>query len=392
VIISDEQVARLRNETPSCSEVIHFNHAGASLMPDPVFRAVTEHLKLERQIGGYEAEALVEDAMRSFYSGFAELLRVAPEEIAFVENATRAWDMAFYALPLKKGDRIITHSSEYASNYLAFLHSAKRRGIEIDVAPSDSSGQIDVTSLGALMQASTKMINLVHVPSQGGLVNPAEEVGRFAKQHGLIYFLDACQSVGQIDLDVSKIGCHVLSGTGRKFLRGPRGTGFLYVSNEILKDLDPPFIDMRAATWIDASTYELAAGARRFENWESYVAGRVGLAAAVDYAREIGLPAIEERVTYLANRLRTSLSEIDGVNVRDLGTSKCGIVTFDIEGESPTDLSHRLRESGVNISVTGPETAQLDFTERDITELARASVHYLNTETEIERFCDLLAH
>ena len=149
---------------------------------------------------------------------------------------------------------------------------------------------------------------------------------------------------------------------------------------------------MRAATWVNASTYELAAGARRFENWESYIAGRVGLAAAVDYVRKIGLPAIEERVTYVANQLRTSLSEIDGVNVRDLGTSKCGIVTFDIEGESPTDLSHRLRESGVNISVTGPESAQLEFAERDITELARASVHYINTETEIERFCDLIAH
>jgi selenocysteine lyase/cysteine desulfurase len=272
------------------------------------------------------------------------------------------------------------------------LHLAKRRGIEIDVAPSDPSGQIDVSRLDALLRPSTKVINLVHVPTGGGLVNPAEEVGRFAEQHGLTYFLDACQSVGQIDLDVSRIGCHVLTGTGRKFLRGPRGTGFLYVSNKILNDLEPPFIDMHAATWVDASTYELAAGARRFENWESYIAGRVGLTAAVDYAREIGVPAIEERVTHIANQLRTSLSEIDGVNVRDLGASKCGIVTFDIERESPTDLMYRLRDSGVNISVVGPESAQLDFADRDISELARASVHYINTETEIERFCELLAH
>ena len=389
--ISDKQVAELRSETPSCSKVIHFNHAGASMMPDPVFGAVVRHLELERDTGGYEAAALAEDAMRSMYSGFAKLLRVMPEEIAFVENATRAWDMAFYALPLKAGDRIITHSSDYSSNYLAFLHLAKRSGIEIDIAPSDSSGQIDVTRLDALLQPSTKVINLTHVPTQGGLVNPAAEVGRFAREHGLTYFLDACQSVGQIDLDVTEIGCHVLSGTGRKFLRGPRGTGFLYVSNEILQDLNPPFIDMHAATWTDASNYELAAGARRFENWESYIAGRIGLGAAVEYALKIGLPAIEDRVTYLADRLRASLSEIDGVNVRDLGSSKCGIVTFEKEGQRATDLMHRLRENGVNISVIGPESAQLDFAERDINELARASVHYINTETEIERFCDFVA-
>ena len=389
--ISDKRVAELRSETPSCSKVIHFNHAGASMMPDPVFGAVVRHLELERDTGGYEAAALAEDAMRSMYSGFAKLLRVMPEEIAFVENATRAWDMAFYALPLKAGDRIITHSSDYSSNYLAFLHLAKRSGIEIDIAPSDSSGQIDVTRLDALLQPSTKVINLTHVPTQGGLVNPAAEVGRFAREHGLTYFLDACQSVGQIDLDVTEIGCHVLSGTGRKFLRGPRGTGFLYVSNEILQDLNPPFIDMHAATWTDAANYELAAGARRFENWESYIAGRIGLGAAVEYALRIGLPAIEDRVTHLADRLRASLSEIDGVNVRDLGSSKCGIVTFEKEGQRATDLMHRLRENGVNISVIGPESAQLDFAERDITELARASVHYINTETEIERFCDFVA-
>lgn len=391
MIITDEQVAKLRSETPACNEIIHFNHAGASLMPEPVFRAVTRHLELERDIGGYEAAADAENLIRGFYSGFAEMLRVLPEEIAFIENATRAWDMAFYALRLNEGDRVITHSAEYASNYLAFLHLAKRRGIKIDIAPSDASGQVDVARLNEVLQPSTKVINLVHVPSQGGLVNPAAEVGRFAREHGLIYFLDACQSVGQIDLNVPEIGCHVLSGTGRKFLRGPRGTGFLYVSSSLLDDLDPPFIDMRAATWVDASTYELAAGARRFENWESYVAGRIGLAAAVDYARSIGLPAIEERVSCLGEQLRSSLSEINGIRARDQGTTKCGIVTFEKDGESATNLSHRLRENGVNISVTGPETAQLDFTARDITELARASVHYINTETEIERFCNLVA-
>lgn len=359
-------------------------------MPDPVFKAVIQYLELERNIGGYEAAAVNCDVLEHFYVRFAELLRVKPQEIAFIENATRAWDMAFYALPLKEGDRIITHAAEYASNYLAFLQLARRRGVCIDIAPSDESGQIDVDALPALLTPRTRVINLVHVPTQGGLVNPAEEVGRFAREHGLTYVLDACQSVGQMDVDISKIGCHVLSGTGRKFLRGPRGTGFLYVSSEILDELDPPFIDMRAATWIDENTYEFSTGSRRFENWESYFAGRVGLAAAVEYALGIGLPAIEERVIHLAQYLRRALEEIEGVTVSDLGERQCGIVTFATAFERPSELVRRLRHEQVNMSVTDQASARLDLGRREIAELARASVHYFNTESEVDHFCSLV--
>ena len=361
-------------------------------MPDPVFKAITEHLELERDIGGYEAAAANHDALASLYVRFGELLRVQPEEIAFIENATRAWDMAFYALPLGEGDRIITHAAEYASSYLAFLQLARRRGVCIDIAPSDASGKIDVDALPAMLTSRTRVINLVHVPTQGGLVNPAEEVGRFAREHGLTYVLDACQSVGQLDVDVSKIGCHVLSGTGRKFLRGPRGTGFLYVSGEILDELDPPFIDMRAATWTDETTYDFAAGSQRFENWESYVAGRVGLAAAVKYALGIGLADIQERVFDLAQHLRRKLEDIDGITVSDLGDRQCGIVTFETTFESPTELVQRLRQKQVNLSVTGQASARLDLGRRNIEELARASVHYFNTKSEIDHVCSLIRH
>lgn len=388
--LTGADLARLRADTPACESLIHFNNAGASLMPDPVFDAVTEHLELERKIGGYEAAAAAADKLDGLYTSFATLLRVQPDEIAFIENATRAWDMAFYALPLEAGDRVIVHASEYASSYLAFLQLKQRRGIEIDVAPSDASGQIDVDALPSLVTPTTKMINLVHVPTQGGLVNPAEAVGRFAREHGLTYFLDACQSVGQLDLDVSRIGCHVLSGTGRKFLRGPRGTGFLYVSNEIVDALDPPFIDMRAATWTAEAEFELKPGARRFENWESFVAGRVGLAKAVDYALEIGLDRIEERVTTLAARLRDALSSIDGIEVLDQGERKGAITTFRKAAETATDLAARLRAAGANISVTDTASARLDLGPRGLDEIARASVHYFNTDEEIERFVALV--
>ncbi len=381
-------ISAVRADTPACEQVIHFNNAGASLMPDPVFNAITSHLELEREKGGYEAATLAADQLQSFYSEFAALLACDAQEIAFIENATRAWDMAFYGLRLEQGDRILTHDSEYVSNFLALLQRAERRGFEIDLVPSDESGQIDVEAMEAMIGPRTRLIALTHVPTQGGLVNPAEAVGQVARKHDLIYMLDACQSVGQIDLDVNKIGCDVLSGTGRKFLRGPRGTGFLYVSAGIIDQIEPPFIDLHSASWSGNDTYEFAAGAKRYENWESYVAGKIGLARAVKYTRDLGLRSIEKRVTQLAATLRDALSQVPGVTVQDLGRKKCGIVTFEKQGESASKLAVRLLEKGINVSVTDLFSARLDFSERGLDELLRASVHYFNTENEIDRFVE----
>lgn len=381
---------QLRSDTPACQERIHFNNAGASLMPDPVYRTVVDHLALERDIGGYEAAALRADELEAFYRSAATLLRARPEEIAYVENATRAWDMAFYSLPLESGDRILTHGSEYASNFLAFLQLARRRGVEIDVVPSDQHGQLDLKALRNQISRRTRLIAITHVPSQSGLINPAEAVGRIAQEFGITYLLDACQSLGQLDVDVGRIGCDLLSGTGRKFLRGPRGTGLLYVSSKIIDRLDPPFIDLHAATWTGPSEYQLAAGSRRFENWESYVAGRLGLARAMEYAMAIGLPDIEQRVGKLAAELRTQLASIDGITVHDLGERLCGIVTFGSKHESASELAQRLRRKNINLSVTPASYAQLDLGARGLPDLARASVHYFNTEAEIQQFCEAL--
>ncbi|MDF1668199.1 MAG: aminotransferase class V-fold PLP-dependent enzyme [Roseovarius sp.] len=380
-------ITALRGDTPACANMVHFNNAGAALMPQPVVDALTGHLALEAELGGYEAEAAAADGLAAFYSEFAALLNADPSEIAYIENATRAWDMAFYGLPLKEGDRILTHASEYVSNYLAFLQLAQRRGIEIDLVPSDASGQIDVEAIPALITPRTRVIAITHVPTQGGLVNPAHEVGRIAREHGLLYVLDACQSVGQIDVDVQRIGCDVLSGTGRKYLRGPRGTGFLYMRRALADQTDPPFIDLRAATWTGPNSYEWAPGAKRFENWERYMAGQIGLGVAVGYARAIGLPAIEARVVEISNQLRAALTDIPGIDVQDLGTRKSGIVTFTKDGVAPQDIFKALKAQKMNVSVALTTSARLDMVPRGLTEgLTRASVHYYNTEDEVSRF------
>jgi len=384
--MTPEDVQRLRHETPACGEIAHFDNAGASLMPNAVVHAVTGHLELERKFGGYEAAARATDRLQSFYTAIASLLGAEPEEIAFAENATRAWDMAVYALPLDEGDRILTHASEYRSNYLAFLHLAKQRGIQIDLIPSDESGQVDLDAIPKLLTPRTKILALTHVPMQDGLINPAEEAGEIAKNYGLTYVLDSCQAAGQLSFDVKKIGCHILTGTGRKFLRGPRGTGFLYMEKTLAEQLDPPFVDAQSAEWTGPQTYKLMPGARRFESFERNFAGMLGLTTAVDYALAIGLKPIEDRITALSHMFREKLAELPQVRLLDQGKKKSGIVTFEGLKTDAATIAAELREQNITVSVLTENQAWLDLQDRKLPALVRASVHYFNTEDEIDHF------
>ncbi|MEW6112549.1 MAG: aminotransferase class V-fold PLP-dependent enzyme [Thermodesulfobacteriota bacterium] len=384
-------VNRAREETPGCENVLHFNNAGAALMPQQVLDAVTGHLKLEAAIGGYEAvEAAIEQVER-VYDAAAELIGCSRDEIAIVENATRAWDMAFYAIPFNPGDRILTSMAEYASNFIAYLQVAQKTGARVEVIPSDADGCISLEALERAMDERVKLVSLTHVPTNGGLVNPAEEVGAIARRWGALYLLDACQSVGQMPLDVNWVGCHMLSATSRKFLRGPRGTGFLYVSRELISQLEPPLLDVHAATWTTPDRYEIRPDARRFENWETNYAGKIGLAVAIDYALSWGIDSIWSRVSSLAQELRQRLDEIPRVTVRDLGRERSGIVTFSVDGKKPEEIRQALHEVRMNVSASPARFTLLDMQSRGLQEgLVRASVHYYNTSDEIDRFCRAL--
>lgn len=384
-------VGDLRADTPGTAEVVHLNNAGSALPARPVLDVVIDHLELEARIGGYEAAAAASDRLVAVYGSLAALIGAGSGQIALVESATRAWDMAVYGYPFQPGDRVLTSRAEYASNAIALLQLRVHKGIEIVLIDDDDDGQISLEHLDRELAAGAAMLSLTHIPTGGGLVNPAEDVGRVCRDHGTFYVLDACQSVGHKPIDVASVGCDVLSATGRKYLRAPRGTGFLYVGERAMEVLEPPLLDLHSATWTAADRYELRGDARRFEAFESSIAGRLGLGAACDYALELGVARSWERIVGLASRLRQSLRAVDGVEVRDKGLVRGGIVTFTVEGLSATEVSDRLRVAGINTSVTARSSAVLDLPDRGLDDLVRASVHYYNTESEIDRLAAAVA-
>jgi selenocysteine lyase/cysteine desulfurase len=360
-------------------------------MPQPVLAATIEHLELEARIGGYEAAAAARERIDAVYASAARLVNCDPSEIALLENATRAWDAVFYGIPFERGDRIVTARAEYVSNYLAYLQVARATGAEIVVIGDDEHGQVDVAELEATIDKRVKLISITHVATSGGLVNPAAEVGRVARAAGIPFLLDACQSVGQMPIDVREIGCDYLSTTGRKYLRGPRGTGFLYVKRERLDGLHPPVIDTRSAEWTAVGEYRLKPDARRFETWEVSYASQLGLGRAIDYALDVGLDAIWARVRGLGEMLRARLAEIPGVALHDLGAVKCGIVTFTVAGVDIEEIPSRMATEGINLNLADVEDTRLDLEARGLERMVRASAHYFNTAEEVDRLCGVVA-
>ena len=383
-------IARARAETRACEDIIHFNNAGSSLMPAPVADYLHEFLRLEENLGGYETVEKEAAALENFYLSSAKLLNCDAGEIAFAENATRAWHMAFYGMSFGPGDRILTTMSEYGSNVIAYNQQAARYGVEVVFVPNDEYGQIDVNALKEMIDDRVKLISISQIPTGGGLVNPAAEVGRVARDAGILYLLDACQGVGQIPIDVEVIGCDMLSTTGRKFLRGPRATGFLYVRESVMDRVIPPLLDQHAAVLISPGEYKLVDDAKRYENWEQFFAGKATLGVAMDYAMEWGLESIRDRNFLLAERLREKLSEIDGVQLTDQGQVKCGTVTFSTTQMDSYKIKSEMKKRKINISVSDGSGTLVSFQQRNIESVVRSSVHYFNTENEIDTYIGAL--
>lgn len=348
---------------------------------------MVEHLQLEATIGGYEASALRADEVRGFYTELAALIGCRAENLAFSGSATHAYATALSSIAFQRGDVILTTRNDFISNQIAFLSLRKRFGIELVHAPDLPEGGVDVEAMALLMKEHRpRLVAATHIPTNSGLVQPVAEIGRHCRELGLLYLVDACQSVGQYPIDVEEIGCDFLTGTCRKFLRGPRGSGFLYVSDRVLAaDYEPLFIDMHGASWTAPGAYTPSRTASRFEEWEFPYATVLGCAAAVRYAREVGIEAISQRTPQLAGRLRDGLDAIPGVRALDRGEQLGALVTIEVDDWQPEAFKRALDARGINSALSFRNLAQFDFGDKNVNWALRLSPHYYNTDEEVEQ-------
>ncbi|GAB3013526.1 aminotransferase class V-fold PLP-dependent enzyme [Spirosoma pulveris] len=384
-----------RADTPGVQHVSHFNNAGASLMPQPVIDAIYQHIKLEAEMGGYEAAEVRKEAIQGFYTATADLLNTTAEHIAATANATDSYARALSSIPFQQGDVILTTTNDYVSNQIAFLSLKKRFGIEIVRAADEGNGGVSVDDMANKIKSlHPRLVAVTQVPTNSGLVQPVEAIGELCQEQDVLYLVDACQSVGQLPVDVSRIHCDFLTATCRKFLRGPRGMGFLYVSEKALAaNMAPLFVDLHGAEWESADTFRLEPTARRFEDWEFPYALVLGAAEAHRYALNVGLDAIAERNAALCATLRTQLSQLPGVRLLDEGTQLSSIIILYSEQKTAADLKSALAGKRINTSVSTHGAAILDYTRKGmLTAALRISPHYFNTDEEVALLVDTLHH
>jgi selenocysteine lyase/cysteine desulfurase len=391
VAVADD-LLRWRAETPGCDQVVHLNNAGAALVPQPVRDAVRAHLDLEDRIGGYEAAEAEVASLRATYQAVGRLLGAGPQNVAIVQNSTVAFNQAISSLDLGPGDVILTTRADYASNQITYLSLARRRGVQVVRAPDAPEGGVDPEEVRRLIgQRRPALVSLTWIPTNSGLVQPAEAVGEICRDAGLPYLVDACQAVGQMPIDVRRLHCDFLAAASRKFLRGPRGLGFLYVSDRMLqRGAHPLLVDMHGASWTEADAFDLAPDARRFETWEFAYALVLALGAAARYALDVGLETARDRARELAAYVRQRLQAIPGVRVLDRGPELCAIATASIAGRDSKELKLALRARGINTSSPHREDAVIDMDEKEATSALRISPHYYNTREEIDAAVEAL--
>ncbi|MCM6777189.1 aminotransferase class V-fold PLP-dependent enzyme [Nocardia sp. CDC159] len=370
---------------------VFLDSAGSSLPPRIVLDTVMAHLRREAEVGGYRAANERLDDLAAVKSAIGTLINADPATIALSDSASRSWADFFYSVPLSPGDRILVSGSDYGSNAIAALQRARATGAVVEAIPSDGSGQIDVEALAGLLDERVRLVSLVHAPTNGGLLNPVAAVTKLAHEAGALVLLDACQSAGQVPLDVIEFGVDALSATGRKWLRGPRGTGFLYVRPELATTMEPQRLDLHSAEWTGPAEYRLAPDASRFEFWECDVAARLGLGAAVRYLLDLGPEQVYAAVAANAEHLRAELPGIPGVTVRDLGIRHSGIVSFTVAGVPSTAVRDHLAEQNITVTVSHARSTLLDMSARRLDSVVRASPHCFVTTAELDRFIAAVA-
>ncbi|MBO6503946.1 MAG: aminotransferase class V-fold PLP-dependent enzyme [Kordiimonadaceae bacterium] len=387
---SDKDLSRVREQTPGVSGRIHLDNCGSALMAQPVIDEISAVFQREIAVGGYVAQEQQADKLSSSYNLLAELFDGHADDFAFVGSAVDGWTKAFYSVPFEPGDNIVTAYNEYCSNYVAYLQVAKLRGVEIRVARQADAGGIDLNHLNELVDSRTRLISISHMPSSSGEINQVQDVGLIAREKGVLYQLDACQSAGHIPVSIADIGCDIMTGTSRKFLRGPRGIGFLYVNEKARSLMEPVVLTNQSAEWSAQDAYSLRQDTKVFEAWERSVTNQLGFAVAIQYLLDLGVEKATNQIANNATYLRKQLPNVKGVRVECPPNAVSAIITLNKDGLTPSDIKSRLEKQAIGVQVASVVHTRLDLEARGIESAVRVSPHYYTSQSDMDGFLNAL--
>lgn len=382
----------IRSQTKGLDGKLFFNSAGSSLMQDQVVELMQDYLEQERMEGGYNTASKNEKSIRNSYTQVAKLLCTNERNIAFTTSAGDSYSQALYSIPFVENDVIITTNNDYVSNQLAFISLQKKYNIQIVRVNDLPSAGMDVQDcIKKIQDLNPKLVAITHIPTSSGLVQDIYGISEACKTSNAYYLIDACQTLGQMKIEVTDLHCDFLTATGRKFMRGPRGSGFLYVSDRVLSEgLAPLFLDQGGANWTEEFGFQLLDSAHRFERWEKNYGAIIGLGKATELINEIGISNIESRNLELQTVLRNELANLPNIHCTDVGNKLCNIITFTSADGTIDKIEALFALHNVSYSVSGNNSALIDFKKRNLTQVIRLSPHYFNTEVEIKSLIELL--
>ncbi|RMF30889.1 MAG: aminotransferase class V-fold PLP-dependent enzyme [Candidatus Nitrosothermus koennekii] len=361
----------IRRDFPITRRLIYMNNASSAPMPISSIKAITDYILFESEHGpdsrivSDRIEEITIDTRRRL----SKMLRCKEEEIIFTQSTTDGINFVSQGLRLKKGDNIIIRDSihEHPSNYIPWARLEDR--CEVRRLNIDEDGSIDLEELEELIDDNTKVIALSHALFNTGLILPVEEVGKIAKKYNVPFFIDAAQTVGCLDVDLSKIDCNFLSFTGSKWLCGPSGIGVFYCRKDS-QDMLEPLLSGFESMFVKDDKLLLKDIPDRFEaGFRNYI-GIVGLNASLKYIMNVGIDNIRERNMRLADMLREGLKD-KKVYGPEEDHKRTSIVSFALDD--------------VDSAIEKLEKNNIIFAKRDISgkNIVRASPHFFNDEREV---------
>lgn len=363
---------------------IYLNNAAAGLMTEAVTGAICRHLALEAEVGAYDAATRRQSQLDQGYVDAAELLGCGTDEIAFTGSTTHGWQAAILSLRLQRGDVVLVGENEWGANLRALRRMEVRDGLVVKVVPSEADGTLSLGALAALLDDDrVRLVQLTWLSAAGGTLQPAAATGALTRAAGVPFFLDAAQVIGHLPVDTSAIGCDILVGPGRKWLRGPRGTGLLFAARAFLDRFEPPLVDQFGASIVEG-IWRLRPDARRIETAERPVALQLGLCAALRLAVLEDAGDRRDRIVGSADALRRRLAESVGIYGADSRFETHGLVTFSVPGLSASTVKVRLAERGISVAAIDPSFAPLDRQCGSAGGLVRASPHVFTTAQDID--------